>query len=133
LHEGLHTDDIGEWKAGMQRIVLKMVQDIQYEKDMVVTLFRGNYYKTTKRHPDETEIDIRDEVYTTPFILSSMNQTELPKRSLGYLILSRENLNRICRPIPSLNLSLQLVDFCSQLYGQRRRHQSHPYAAGKAN
>lgn len=50
----------------MQRIALKMVQDIQYEKDMVVTFVRGNYYKTTKFHHDETEKDIRDEVYTNP-------------------------------------------------------------------
>lgn len=68
----------------MQRIALKMVQDIQYERDMVVTFVRGNYYKMTKRHPYETEIDIRDEVYTNLFILSSMNQTKLPNRSLVF-------------------------------------------------
>lgn len=84
LYEGLQTEDIGEWKANMQQIALKMVQDKQYEKDMFVTFIRGNYFKTTKRQPDETEIDMRDEVYTTPFILCSMNQTELPKSSLVF-------------------------------------------------
>ncbi len=53
LHEGLNTNDRGEWKADMQLIALKMVKYIQYEKDMVVTFVRGNYNKTTKRHPDE--------------------------------------------------------------------------------
>lgn len=66
LFEGLQTDDVAEWKAHMQQIALKMVQDSQYEKDIVVTFIRGNYFKTTKRNPDETEIDVRDEVYTTP-------------------------------------------------------------------
>jgi hypothetical protein len=84
LYEGLQTEDKGEWKAHMQKIALKMVQDKQYEKDMVVTFIRGNSFKTTKRQPDETEIDMRDEVYNTPFILCSMNQTELPKSSLVF-------------------------------------------------
>lgn len=37
LHEGLHTNDIGEWKADMQLIALKMVKYIQYEKDSLLT------------------------------------------------------------------------------------------------
>ena len=44
LYEGLQTEDIGEWKAHMQQIALKMVQDKQYEKDMVVTFIRGNSF-----------------------------------------------------------------------------------------
>ena len=37
LHEGLHTNDIGEWKAEVQLIALKMVKDIPYEKDSLLT------------------------------------------------------------------------------------------------
>ena len=33
----------------MQGIARKMVQDVQYEKDIVVTFIRGNYFKPTKR------------------------------------------------------------------------------------
>ncbi|MGB6406544.1 MAG: DUF4317 family protein, partial [Planococcus donghaensis] len=79
LYEGLESKAVAEWKENMQQIALKMVQDVQYEKDIVVTFIRGNYHKTTKRKSDESEMDFRDETYTTPFILSSMNQTELPK------------------------------------------------------
>ena len=51
----------------MHRIAKKMVQDAEYEKDIVITFIRGNYYKPTKRTSDEDEVAKRDEVYTTPF------------------------------------------------------------------
>jgi hypothetical protein len=56
LYEGLHTDNVEEWKANMHRITRKMVQDVQYEKDLVVTFIRGNYFKLTKRNQDESEM-----------------------------------------------------------------------------
>ncbi|RJO98922.1 DUF4317 family protein [Exiguobacterium sp. RIT452] len=84
LYEGLYTEETEDWTEQMQQIALKMVQDVQYENDIVVTFIRGQYYKTTKRQADETEVDKNDEVYTTPFILSSLNQTELPKQSLVF-------------------------------------------------
>src|SRR5690606_38169342 len=84
LYEGLEKKDKAGWQANMQTIALKMVQERPYEKDMVVTFIHGNYFKTVKRQADETEIDMRDDVFTTPFILCSMNQTELPKSSLVF-------------------------------------------------
>lgn len=133
LHEGLHTDDMGEWKAGMQRIALKVVQDIQYEKDMVVTFVRGDYYKTTKRHPDETEIDIRDEVYTIPFILSSMNQTELPKCSLGFDFVEKEFKSNL-QADPVIKLVSPISGFMFPIFTDNAAYINHIlYAAGKAN
>lgn len=84
LYEGLYTEETEDWTEQMQQIALKMVQDVQYDNDIVVTFIRGQYYKTTKRQEDETEVNKNDEVYTTPFILSSLNQTELPKQSLVF-------------------------------------------------
>jgi len=89
LYDGLDTKEVDEWKANMQRIAKKMVEDVQYEKDLVITFIRGDYYKPTKRQSDEVVSD-RDEVYTTPFILCSMNQTEQPKRSLVFDFTERE-------------------------------------------
>lgn len=89
LYEGLDTKEVDDWKANMQRIAKKMVEDVQYEKDLVITFIRGDYYKPTKRQSDEVVSD-RDEVYTTPFILCSMNQTEQPKRSLVFDFTERE-------------------------------------------
>ncbi|MCZ2259647.1 DUF4317 domain-containing protein [Sporosarcina sp. G11-34] len=89
LYDGLDTKEVGDWKANMQRIAQKMVEDVQYEKDLVITFIRGDYFKPTKRQSDEVVSD-RDEVYTTPFILCSMNQTERPKRSLVFDFTERE-------------------------------------------
>ncbi|EPD50884.1 hypothetical protein HMPREF1210_02392 [Paenisporosarcina sp. HGH0030] len=133
LFEGLHADDVGEWKAGMQRIALKMVQYSQYEKDIVITFIRGNYYKTTKRHPDETEIDARDEVYTTPFILSSMNQTELPKRSLVFDFVEKEFKSSLLAD-PVIKLATPIGGFLFPSFTDNAADINHVlYAASKAN
>ncbi|WP_214708213.1 MULTISPECIES: DUF4317 domain-containing protein [unclassified Exiguobacterium] len=90
LYEALRTDDIEEWAGMMQRVALKMVQDAPFEKDMVITFIRFKYNKPTRRHSEETEIDMRDEVWTSRFILGSINQTELPKQSLVFDYIERE-------------------------------------------
>ena len=90
LYEALRTEEIEEWAGMMQRIALKMVQEAPFEKDMVVTFIRFKYNKPTRRHSKETEIDMRDEVWTSRFILCSINQTELPKQSLVFDYIERE-------------------------------------------
>ncbi|MBM7714680.1 DUF4317 domain-containing protein [Siminovitchia sp. FSL H7-0308] len=90
LHEGLQADDVDEWKEQMLRIVEKTFKDVQYEKDMVVTFIRGEYFKPTKRSHEEAEVSGRDEVYMHPFILCSMNQTEQPKRTLVFDYIEKE-------------------------------------------
>ncbi|WP_445002306.1 DUF4317 domain-containing protein [Exiguobacterium alkaliphilum] len=90
LYEGLKTDDIEGWASLMQRVALKTIQDTTFEKDMVITFIRFKYNKPTRRHSEETEIDMRDEVWTSRFILCSINQTELPKQSLVFDFIERE-------------------------------------------
>ncbi|HEY4552796.1 MAG TPA: DUF4317 domain-containing protein [Bacillaceae bacterium] len=90
LHEGLRAGDVDEWKEQMLLIVEKMFQDVQYEKDVVVTFIRGEYFKPTKRSSEETEESDRVEVYTHPFILCSINQTEQPKRALVFDFTEKE-------------------------------------------
>ncbi len=80
LYEALNMDD-GDWEKSMLQIVEKMFKDVEYEKDMVVSFIRGEYFKPTKKSNDEAEISDRDEVYLHPFILCSMNQTDQPKKS----------------------------------------------------
>ncbi|MCT4784004.1 MULTISPECIES: DUF4317 domain-containing protein [Exiguobacterium] len=90
LYEGLKTDEIEGWASLMQKVALKTVQDATFEKDMVITFIRFKYNKPTRRHSEETEIDMRDEVWTSRFILCSINQTELPKQSLVFDFIERE-------------------------------------------
>ena len=117
----------------MQQIALKMIQDTQYEKDMVVTFIRGNYNKTTKRQPDETEIDMRDEVFTTPFILCSMNQTELPKRSLVFDFVEKEFKSSLLVD-PVIKLASPIGGFLFPSFTDNAADIHHiMYAASKAN
>lgn len=133
LYEGLHTKEVSEWKVNMQRIALKMVEDTPYEKDMVVTFIRGNYNKTTKRNLDESEKDVRDEVYTTPFILSSMNQTELPKRSLVFDFVEREFKSSLLDDTV-IKLASPIGGFLFPCFTNNAADVNHIlYASGKAN
>lgn len=133
LYEGLEASEVSEWKANMQRIALKMVEERPYEKDMVVTFIRGKYHKTTRRKADETEIDMRDEVYTTPFILCSMNQTELPKSSLVFDFVEKEyKANVLVDPV--IKLASPIGGFLFPSFTDNAADIHHIlYAAGKAN
>ena len=133
LYEGLHTDDVEVWKTDMQRIAQKMVQDVEYEKDIVITFIRGNYYKPTKRTSEEDEVAKRDEVYTTPFILCSMNQTELPKQSLVFDFNEKKFKSRILLD-PIINLTSPIDGFLFPCFTDNAADVNHVlYAAGKAN
>lgn len=133
LYKGLEADNLVDWKAEMQRIALKMVKDVQYEKDLVVTFIRGNYFKPVKRTSEETEIDARDEVYTTPIILCSMNQTELPKHSLVFDFIEREFKSNMMMD-PVINLNKPIGGFLFPVFTDNAADVNHVlYAAGKAN
>ncbi|AIY06940.1 hypothetical protein Plano_2975 [Planococcus sp. PAMC 21323] len=133
LYEGLEAKEVAEWKENMQQIALKMVQDVQYEKDIVITFIRGNYHKTTKRKSDESEMDFRDETYTTPFILSSMNQTELPKSSLVFDFVEKEFKSNILVD-PVIKLSSPIGGFLFPSFTDNAADINRIlYSAGKTN
>lgn len=133
LYEGLETKDAAEWQENMQRIALKMIEEKPFEKDMVITFIRGTYFKTTKREADETEIDMRDEVYTTPFILSSMNQTELPKSSLVFDFAEKEFKSNILLD-PVIKLASPVGGFLFPGFTDNAADINHiVYSASKAN
>ena len=133
LYEGLQAEEVDDWKAQMHHLAIKMVADAQYEKDLVVTFVRGNYFKKTKRNSEETEMDMRDEVFTTPFILCSMNHTDLPKRSIVFDFQEREfKSNTMLDPI--VNLASPIGGFLFPCFTDNSADVNHVlYAAGKAN
>lgn len=133
LYEGLETKEAAEWQENMQRIALKMIEEKPFEKDMVITFIRGTYFKTTKREADETEIDMRDEVYTTPFILGSMNQTELPKSSLVFDFAEKEFKSNILLD-PVIKLTSPVGGFLFPGFTDNAADINHiVYSASKAN
>ncbi|MCM3638751.1 DUF4317 domain-containing protein [Sporosarcina luteola] len=133
LYAGLQSDNVEEWKAEMQKIAQKMIQDTQYEKDIVVTFIRGNYYRPTKRHSEEAEVADRDEVYKNPFILCSMNQTDLPKQSLVFDFNEKIFKSRITLD-PVINLTSPIGGFLFPCFTDNAADVNHVlYAAGKVN
>ncbi len=133
LYEGLQTSEVEEWKENMESIARKMVQDAQYEKDVVVTFIRGTYFKPTKRNHDVEEVAKQDEVYKNPFILCSMNQTELPKRSLVFDFNEKEFKSRDMLD-PIINLTSPIGGFLFPVFTDNAADVNHIlYAAGKAN
>jgi len=133
LYDGIHAENVEDWKTGMHSIAQKMIQDVQYEKDLVVTFIRGNYYKPKKKNLDEYEMGQRDEAYTMPFILCSMNQTELPKRSLVFDFVEKEFKSSLMLD-PVINLTSPMGGFLFPCFTDNSADTNHIlYAAGKSN
>ncbi|GAA0489188.1 DUF4317 domain-containing protein [Salinibacillus aidingensis] len=90
LHQGMLSQTSEDWTNQMLQIVEKMLKDKQYEMDIVVTFIRGEYMKPMKKRNDEAEESERDTVYSHPFILCSVNQTQDPKKELLFDYVEKE-------------------------------------------
>ncbi|MBY0121975.1 DUF4317 domain-containing protein [Bacillus sp. S/N-304-OC-R1] len=133
LHDGLQSGDVEDWKEYMLQMVEKMFKDVQYEHDMVVTFIRGTYFKPTRRSNEEAETSDRDEVYTTPFILCSINQTIQPKRSLMFDYIEKEFKSSII--VDSIiNLTSPVAGFLYPSFTENSADVNRVlYSAGKPN
>jgi hypothetical protein len=133
LHQALTTNSADEWHDLMLLLVEKMLVDIRYEKDTVVTLVRGQYYRPTKERNEEAEESEKDEMFAHPFILCSVNSTEQQRKSLIFDYVEREfKYNVIVDPIIKLNSPEQGFFYPSvtENYSDVNRIL---YCAGKAN
>ncbi len=90
LHQGMVTGDPEEWMNLMLHLVEKMLTDYTYERDTVVTFVRGHYYRPTKSRNDEAEASEKDEMFSHPFILCTVNSTEQQRKSLLFDYVERE-------------------------------------------
>lgn len=133
LHNGLQSSHVEVWKEQMLLIVAKMLKDVQYKMDIVVTFIRGEYFKPTKRKNEEAEESERDEVYTHPFILCSINKTEQPQKVLLFDYIEKEfKYNVVVDSI--INLSAPIAGFLFPCFTENYSDVNHIlYLAGKAN
>jgi len=107
LHQGIKTGHREDWIELMLLIVGKMLQDTQYQQDTVITFIRGEYFKPTKARNEEAEESERDEVYTHPYILCTINKTEEPQKTLMFDYVEREfKYNVVVDPIIKLSAPL---------------------------
>lgn len=133
LHQGMQSSSVEEWKDQMLFIVEKMLRDVQYSMDIVVSFIRGEYYKPTRRKNEEAEVSERDEVYKQSFILCSINKTEEPQKALLFDYIEKEfKYNVIIDPI--INLSAPLAGFLFPCFTENYADVNHIlYSSGKSN
>jgi hypothetical protein len=133
LHQGLLSSDVEDWKEQMLKMVGKMLLNKQYEKDLVVTFIRAEYLKPTKRRNEEAEESERDTVYSHPFILCSINNTQEPKKELLFDYVEREfKYHFVVDPI--INLHAPIAGFLFPCFTDNYADVNHIlYSAGKVH
>ncbi|MDX8045261.1 DUF4317 domain-containing protein [Gracilibacillus sp. S3-1-1] len=133
LHKGLLAAESEDWRDQMLEIVEKMLQERQYEMDIVVTFIRGEYVKPMKRSNEETEEHAHDSVYSHSFILCSINKTQDPKKELHFDYVEKAfKYNVVVDPV--INLTAPIGGFLFPCVTDNYQNVNHVlYAAGKAN
>ncbi len=133
LYEGLHSDTMEDWTQYMLQIVMKMFTHTIYDFDTVVTFIRGDYRKPTKKRNLESEEGGEDEVYSSQFVLCSLNKIDQPKRTLLFDYIEKEfKPNHTVDPI--LNIASPLSGFLFPAFSDNSADVNHIlYSAGKAN
>ena len=117
----------------MLQIVEKMFAHTVYEFDTVVTFIRGEYRKPTRKRDLESEEGGNDEVYSSQFILCSLNKTDQPKKALLFDYIEKEfKSNNAVDPI--INLDSPLSGFLFPAFNDNSADVNHIlYCAGKVN
>ncbi|MEZ7793316.1 DUF4317 domain-containing protein [Niallia circulans] len=131
LHKGLLSSETEDWKEQMLLMVDKMLNSRQYDKDIVITFIRGEYLKPKKRRSEESEESDRDTVFSHPFILCSINNTQEPKKELLFDYVEKEfKYNIVVDPI--INLNAPMGGFLFPSFTDNAADVNHIlYAAGK--
>lgn len=131
LHQGLLGSD-EDFREKMLEIVAKMLQDRQYEMDLVVTFIKAEYFKPMRRKSEESEESERDTVYSHNFILCTINKTEDPKKELLFDYVEREfKYNIVVNPI--INLKQPVGGFLFPCFTDNAADVNHVlYAAPRA-
>ncbi|MFC4324271.1 DUF4317 domain-containing protein [Litchfieldia salsa] len=133
LHQGLLSSDVEDWKEQMLKLVGKLLEIRQYEMDIVITFIKAEYLKPMKRRNDEAEESERDTVYSHPFILCSINNTQDPKKELLFDYVEREfKYNFVVDPI--INLNTPIAGFLFPCFTDNSADVNHIlYSAGKVH
>src|SRR5690625_1833493 len=131
LHQGLLSNETEEWKNHMIRLVEKMLQDKQYEMDIVVTFIRGDYLRPIKTQSEESDENERDTVHSHSFILCSINKTQDPKNELLFDYVEKQfKYNIVVDPI--IDLKTPTSGFLFPCFTHNASDVNHVlYSAGK--
>ncbi|HZG72423.1 MAG TPA: DUF4317 domain-containing protein [Chondromyces sp.] len=130
LFQGLQAGSTEDWKENMLKIVEKMFEHATYEFDTVVTFIRGEYRKATRKRDLESEEGGDDEVYSSEFILCSLNKTVQPKKALLFDYIEKEfKSNNAVDPI--INLTSPLMGFLFPAFSDHSADVNHILYCGE--
>lgn len=133
LHKALLSSNVEDWKQEMLAITNKILTDHPYEKDIVISFIRAEYMKPTRRESGENEENIRDTVYSNPFIICSINKTEEPKKEIHFDYIEKEFKYKI-ETDPVIDLKHPMAGFLFPAITDGVSDVNHVlYAAGKAH
>ncbi|PAF39085.1 hypothetical protein CHH58_00035 [Terribacillus saccharophilus] len=132
LHRGLLTNDVEEWTNDMLKLVAKMLEDRQYEHDVVISFIKAEYLKAQKRQGDDSEESANDTMYSHSFLLCSINKTQEPKKELEFDYVEREfKYNVTVNPV--INLQAPLSGFLFPCFNDSAADVNHLlYSTAKA-
>ena len=132
LHRGLLTNDVEEWTNDMLKLVAKMLEDRQYEHDVVISFIKAEYLKAQKRQSEESEENANDTMYSHQFLLCSINKTQEPKKELEFDYVEREfKYNVTVNPV--INLQAPLSGFLFPCFNDSAADVNHVlYSTAKA-
>ena len=133
LHQSLLTDNKEHWKQGMIELVEKMLQSQQYDMDIVITFIKGEYFKPVKNQPSADNENNYDSLHSHAFILSSINQTQDPKKELHFDYIEKKfKYNVVVDPV--INLQKPIGGFLFPTFTDHLADVNHVlYSAPKAN
>ncbi|MED4531493.1 DUF4317 domain-containing protein [Metabacillus fastidiosus] len=133
LFEGVRADTTEDWEEYMLKIVGKMFAHAAYEFDTMATFIRGEYQKVIKKRDLESEEGGDDAVYSSEFILCSLNKTDQPKKALLFDYVEKEfKSNNAVDPI--INLTAPLTGFMFPAFNDNSADVNHIlYYGGKVN
>jgi len=132
LYDGIQTET-EDWKEYMLQMVERMFAHAAFDFDTVVTFIRGEYRKPTRKRDQESEEGGNDEVYSSEYILCSLNKTDQPKKTLLFDYVEKEfKPNNNMDPI--INLDAPLSGFLFPAFHDSYADVNHIlYYAGKVN
>lgn len=131
LHKGL-LGSTSDFREQMLFMVEKMLNEKQYEHDIVITFIKGEYLKPMKRSSEESEESSRDAVYSHSFLIGSINKTEEPKKELLFDYVEKEFRYDV-KVDPIINLNAPLGGFLFPCFTDNAADVNHVlYSAGKA-
>lgn len=133
LYEALKAETAEAWKEQMLRIGERMYPHTAVESDTVNTFIRGEFQKPVKDRDSEIAGNRMDTVYTSSFILCSINKIEQPKKALFFDYIEKEfkSGNHFD---PIINLEKPVTDFFFPTFNDRAADVNHIlYYTGKPN